>query len=66
MRSRQTQPMQPNQDGAAQYWQEADKVLIQRASNARSSVTFEKGTSLEEIRDTLKARQADFHKEHTE
>lgn len=62
MRLRQAQPM-PDKEHATEYWKEADKVLTSRAANARPSVTFAKGTSLEEIRATLQARQAQFQKD---
>lgn len=63
MRLRKAQPM-PDKEHAIDYWKEADQVLVSRAANASPSLTFKKGTSVDEIRAALKARQAQFHKEH--
>lgn len=48
----------------AEYWKAVDEVLPNRAANARASITFAKGTSADEIRETLRARQKQYHKEH--
>lgn len=63
MRLRKAQPM-PDKEHAVGYWKQVDQVVTSRAANSSPSLTFKKGTSVEEIRATMKARQIKFQKEH--
>lgn len=63
MRLRKDQLM-PDEEHAVEYWKQVDQVVTSRAANSRPSLTFKKGSRVEEIRATMKMRQLQFQKEH--